>query len=179
MYNGRIAYNGFTPVQPDGVKTDEILETDEDHQKFNRFVAWERANRPTLLRMPESTLSSKELGFSGTPDIFCHVGGKKVLIDVKTGDEIHEANWIQISAYKKLLETIEGRRVDVKAILLLDAGNKKRSKLVTEGIHDARMEIFNGLLRRWNDMFPEPFQPWLLDEDAAWQQSDPDMPILP
>jgi hypothetical protein len=79
------------------------------------FFEWANGKdiQPLLIETP---LISEAHEFGGTPDIYADVGGKRELIDLKTGSGIYDEMIIQVTAYKHLL--IEnGRFVDTVRIL--------------------------------------------------------------
>jgi len=96
---------------------------------FSRYV--EFSNRfPHANEIIEAQLISSTLGYAGTLDRIINLNGKKVLVDIKTSNAIYESYWLQLAAYKNLLEEA-GTMVDDSAILWLNA------KTRTDGKKDA------------------------------------------
>jgi hypothetical protein len=68
----------------------------------------------------ETNYINYDLGFAGTIDRVIEINGKKMLMDIKTSNAMHESYWLQLAAYRELLR-VNDVRVDEVAILWLNA----------------------------------------------------------
>ena len=67
------------------------------------FWEWEKANHIESVHFVETPLVSEIHRYGGTQDIFCKIGVKNVLIDLKTGKGIWPEHTYQVAALKELL----------------------------------------------------------------------------
>ena len=79
------------------------------------FLEWSKDKNIKVI-LAETPLVSETMQVGGTPDLYAEVNGEKVLIDFKTGKAIYDEHFIQVAAYRMLLEEI-GHKVD-KAIIV-------------------------------------------------------------
>lgn len=99
---------------------------------FERYVEF-RKKHDTVVLHNELNIVSESLRTGGTIDRIMTVGGKILLVDIKTSNAIHPHYWLQLAAYRAMLlkETDIGAGVEGVAILWLNA------KTRTEGKKDA------------------------------------------
>lgn len=96
---------------------------------MNKFNEWLKGKdiRPTLLETP---LVSEKYGFGGMPDFYGVVDGSLMLLDFKTGKEVYQEAFCQVSAYKRLLEEL-GHSVEYVKIIRIgksdDEGFEERA----------------------------------------------------
>lgn len=139
---------------------------------FERYVEFSRRYMPDIVQN-EMHIIDPDLGFGGTIDRIMEfdtrhdvVGGKRLLIDIKTSGSVHKHYWLQLVAYKKLYEKKTGEVLDGVAILWLNA--KTRS--------EGRKGAIQGL--GWQMCFPD--QPldhyWdlFLHVQALWMEENKD-----
>jgi len=86
---------------------------------FEKYVDFVKRYNPTNDLM-EANYINYDLGFAGTIDRVIEINGKKILMDIKTSNAIHESYWLQLAAYRELLR-VNDVRVDEVAILWLNA----------------------------------------------------------
>lgn len=109
----------------------------------------------------EQMYVSTELGFAGTLDRIIKFNGKTVLVDIKTSGSIWPSYWLQLAAYKKLVEHgIPGSHIDQVAILWLNAktrgdGTKgavqgKGWQLIFRDDTTKDWELFKATQQLWN-----------------------------
>ena len=83
----------------------------------------------------EEPLVSDNLRYGGTVDCYCKLDGKPTLLDFKTGKAIYDEYFVQLAAYKALLEEA-GHPVEEVRILRVgrseDEGFEERSVPNTE-----------------------------------------------
>lgn len=101
------------------------------HFAFNSFLEWWIIIKKTDYEIiyQEHTLICRYFG--GTLDLFIKINGKKYIVDFKTSNHSSYKHFLQLSAYRYMLEE-EGENVDGVIILMLD---KKLSKF-TEYVLD-------------------------------------------
>ena len=90
---------------------------------FERYVEF-RSKFPFEILESEHTIISEKLGFAGTLDRLILMGGKKILIDIKTSNAIYPSYWLQLSAYEKLLNE---RNIFVDDVAILWLNSKTRT----------------------------------------------------
>lgn len=98
---------------------------------FERYVEFRNRFNPKILSI-ELNMASEKLGYGGTLDRIIELNGKRILIDLKTGNNIYAHFWLQQAAYKELyLEKFPKNKIDAVGILWLNA------KTRTNGTKDA------------------------------------------
>jgi hypothetical protein len=80
------------------------------------FFSWLEQNplEPILIEEP---LVSEMHRFGGTPDLLCRLNGDKCLVDFKTGKGIYPEYFIQLAAYKALIEECTDHKINRCKIL--------------------------------------------------------------
>jgi len=81
---------------------------------FHKFMQTTHAQ---ILDQEKTVLSAKHK-YAGTLDMLASINGKNTLIDVKTGKDIYQEAFIQLSAYRNALEE-GGTKIDDIAVVLL------------------------------------------------------------
>lgn len=76
----------------------------------------------------EMQIISHSIGVAGTLDRLAEFNGKKYLLDIKTSNGIYESMWLQVAAYRKMLEESSGQKIDGVGIIWLNAKTKGISK---------------------------------------------------
>lgn len=89
---------------------------------FEKYVDFSTRFSPKILEI-ELNLVSPELGFGGTLDRVIILNGKKLLIDIKTSNAVHNHYWLQLAAYVKLYGEVDG-----VAILWLNSKHRSEGK---------------------------------------------------
>jgi hypothetical protein len=99
--------------------------TEEEIAKIQGFIGWVKEFKPADSLL-ELSLAHTELEYAGTIDIICIIGGKRYLIDIKSGKDVHEEAWYQMAAYKEMyLQSHKESSIDHCAVLHLKANTKK------------------------------------------------------
>jgi hypothetical protein len=93
---------------------------------FERYVDFTTKCNP-IIHMNEQNFVSPLLGFAGTIDRVCTIDGKRYLLDIKTSNAIYATYWLQMAAYRMLMEEV-GISVDAVAILWLNAKTRTEGK---------------------------------------------------
>lgn len=86
---------------------------------FEKYVDFVKRYNPKN-DLIEQNYINYDLAFAGTIDRVIDINGKKILMDIKTSNAVHESYWLQLAAYRELLR-INDVRVDEVAILWLNA----------------------------------------------------------
>jgi hypothetical protein len=87
---------------------------------FERYVNF-RQRFPMEIIATEMQLISQKFEEAGTLDRYVNFNGKRLIIDIKTSNQIYDHYWLQLAAYKRMFEDISGQPVDGVAILWLNA----------------------------------------------------------
>lgn len=123
----------FSPVQ-----------VDQAENAILSFFEWKKKHELEPLQC-EAPFVSDEMKYGGTIDCYCLLDGKATLLDFKTGKAIYDEYFVQLAAYKHLLEE-KGFPVEEVRILRVgrseDEGFEERSVPNTEPY----FEIFTNLL---------------------------------
>jgi hypothetical protein len=83
---------------------------------YDAFGQWIKDMNVTILENEKTVYS--DMGYAGTLDLLVEIGGKKTIVDVKTGKAIYPEAHLQVSAYQKAMG------IDNGAILLLQPNGK-------------------------------------------------------
>lgn len=95
---------------------------------FERFVEFTK-RFPYNINYSEQNFISEELGYAGTIDRIVEMEGKTILLDIKTSNAIYPSYWLQLAAYKELVEfSLSQRFIDQVAILWLNAKTRTDGK---------------------------------------------------
>jgi hypothetical protein len=97
---------------------------------FERYVEFRNRFSPEIIDI-ETHIISEELCIAGTRDRVILLNGKRILLDIKTGNYIGKEAWLQLSAYQAIDRANGHPPYDGIAILHLAAKTK------TEGRKDA------------------------------------------
>ncbi len=126
--------------------TDEYSkeQIDQAENSLLSFYEWEKANKITPVQM-EVPLVSEEYQFGGTPDIYCMVDDKPVLIDIKTSKAIYTEMSYQLAAYVILLRE-NGMPVTDARILRIGRNEDEGFEVRRWDSLERETEIFKHLL---------------------------------
>lgn len=96
---------------------------------FERYVDFRNHHDIDIIHS-EFNIINQGLGYAGTIDRVVNIGGRNVLIDIKTSNAVHEHYWLQLAAYYKLLSAHyqSYQCVDDVAILWLNAKTRTYGK---------------------------------------------------
>ena len=103
-------------------QTGEVIETVPDQYKgyAQAFYDFMKDHQIEIVEQ-EKTVFDEKNKIAGTLDMYAKIGGKNVVVDVKTGKDIYNEVTLQLSAYANMLR-LEGKPVDEIAVLLLVTG---------------------------------------------------------
>lgn len=89
---------------------------------FDRYVQFREYTKESLIiHGIEMQLINLELMEAGTLDRYIEIGGKHLIMDIKTSNAIYPSYWLQVAAYKRMFERSSGVQIDGVAILWLNA----------------------------------------------------------
>lgn len=95
---------------------------EEAKNAVNRFIDWVNKNEVKFL-LSEQMVFSKKYNYCGTLDFACRIGGKLILGDIKTSNQISYTEYgAQLSGYKIAREEEYGERFD--GAVLVRVGKK-------------------------------------------------------
>lgn len=104
--------------------TGKIEVPKETQGYYDAFHKWFDDTKVKIISHEQTVFSSK-YEYAGTADLLVKKGKEYWLIDVKTGKEIYQEAFLQLSAYKQALEE-NGQKVNRIGVLLLrETGNYK------------------------------------------------------
>lgn len=136
---------------------------------FERYVDFSIVHQPKI-DLVELHMASSLLGYAGTLDRVLWIDGKSYLVDIKTSNSIYPSYWLQLAAYRHLLQEM-GYNVDGVAILWLNAKTRTRGKkgdiqgigwqMVTKEDTSADFRLFEATFELWKsineDIKPKQF----------------------
>ena len=93
----------------------------------------------------ETPMVSEKLKYGGTIDCYCMLDGVPTLLDFKTGKAIYEEYFVQLAAYRNLLEELD---LPVKQCRILRIGRDETEGFEERSVADTSkyFEIFRNLL---------------------------------
>lgn len=95
---------------------------------FERYVDFSQRFNPQH-ELVEANITSDRLGFAGTIDRVSIIDGKRYIIDIKTSNMVAETYWLQLAAYKELLNDVDSKlNIDGVGILWLNAKTRTEGK---------------------------------------------------
>ena len=133
-------------LQRDELDMNQFSKVQIDHAENSliSFFEWKSRHKIEVIDC-ELPMVSEELKYGGTIDCYCFLDGVPTLLDFKTGKAIYEEYFVQLAAYKNLLEE-QGHIVERCEILRIGRDE-------TEGFEERHVtdtskyfEIFKSLL---------------------------------
>jgi hypothetical protein len=107
------------------------------------FYEWEKEQDIEIIEM-ETHLVSDEMLIGGTIDCYCKLNGKNTLLDFKTGKAVYQDYYMQVAAYKALLEE-QGKEIEQVAILRIGRDETEGFDFVTVDNTVRYFEVFQHL----------------------------------
>ncbi len=95
----------------------------QEWQMFERYVEF-RQRFPLEILATEMQLISEKFGEAGTLDRYIILNGKRLVLDIKTSNNLYDHYWLQLAAYRRMFADISGEQVDGVCILWLNAKTK-------------------------------------------------------
>jgi hypothetical protein len=144
-----------------------IQYTMNEWSMFEKYIDF-RNRYPCEILNNEMELYSEKLGCAGTLDRIIDLKGKKILVDIKTSNNIYNSFWLQLAAYRAMVEEPyqDQKYIDDVAILWLQA------KTRTEGKKDSIQGIGWQLIFRGDEaakdweLFKATQQLWLAENGS-------------
>lgn len=110
----------------------EIKFSSLEWRMLERYVDFTKTFKPEYESIEESFVNEK-LGYAGTVDRVAIINGERILLDIKTSNNIHDTHFIQLAAYVNLYNQIYPEKpIDKIGILWLKAR--------TRGIKDGKIQ---------------------------------------
>lgn len=95
---------------------------------LEKWVDFTTRFKPTILKS-EFNIISPKLGTAGTIDAVIELEGKKLIVDFKTSNAMHDHYFLQLACYKKLYEeAFPDEKIDGAAIIWLSAKTRTEGK---------------------------------------------------
>ena len=137
---------------PENSDPEELGQAEE---AFRCFLRW-RDGHSLLPIHCERPFVSQLLRYGGTPDCYCMLDGKPVLLDFKTGKRIYDEYFVQLAAYARLLRE-QGCPVEELRVLRLGRAEEaceERSVMEQE---------------KWFRLFENLLNIYYLRKDLSWR----------
>lgn len=133
LQNEQLDMNQFSKVQIDLAENALIS-----------FFEWKSRHEIEPIKC-EVPFVSETLKYGGTIDCYCLLDGKPTLLDFKTGKAIYEEYFVQLAAYRNLLEE---QGLPVERCQILRIGRDETEGFEERAVTDTRkyFEIFRNLL---------------------------------
>lgn len=133
LQNEQLDMNQFSKVQIDLAENALIS-----------FFEWKSRHQIEPIQC-EVPFVSETLKYGGTIDCYCMLDGKPTLLDFKTGKAIYEEYFVQLAAYRNLLEE---QGLPVERCQILRIGRDETEGFEERAVTDTRkyFEIFQNLL---------------------------------
>ena len=126
--------------------TDEYSKVQIDKAENAALSFWNWYNNHSVkVHAVEKQMVSEQYQYGGTCDIYATVDGKEEIIDLKTGKGIYSEYFIQVSAYRHLLEE-DGHKIDQIRILNIPRTEDETFKDEIKVNTETYFEIFLNLL---------------------------------
>lgn len=121
LYDDGMEVSLIKPVQINPFDSvDRIQYSMQEWAMFERYVNF-RNRFPLEILASEMQLISETFQEAGTLDRYVILNNKRMIIDIKTSNQIYDHYWLQLAAYKRMFEEVSVQKVDQVAILWLNA----------------------------------------------------------
>lgn len=133
-------------LQKDELDMDQFSKIQIDHAENSLISFFEWKSRHTIEPIfCEVAMVSDTMQYGGTIDCYCLLDGEPVLLDFKTGKAIYEEYFVQLAAYRNLLEE---NGCEVKRCQILRIGRDETEGFEERTVTDTSkyFEIFKSLL---------------------------------
>lgn len=149
MIRGSLLGEAFAP------DSGEPEERKQAEAAFRCFLAWREAHSLQPVHC-ESAFVSRELRYGGTPDCYCILDGKPVLLDFKTGKRIYDEYFVQLAAYARLLREQGFPVEELRVLRLGQAQEQWEERSVTQQ-------------ENWFALFQNLLNIYYLRKDLGWR----------
>ena len=106
------------------------------------FTDWVNTQKPKFLQS-EFVIFDDVIGYAGTVDCICEIGGQKFLVDFKSGQYIWPEYELQVSAYKHALNMPE------LEMMILQVGYKRNKHGYKETMIEDKFDLFLSAKKIW------------------------------
>lgn len=145
LQNDELDMRQYSPVQVDLAENALIS-----------FFEWKSRHAIVPIQC-ETPMVSETMKYGGTIDCYCLLDGAHVLLDFKTGKAIYDEYFVQLAAYKNLLEE-QGLPVDQCRILRIGRDE-------TEGFEERTVTD----TRKYFDIFKNLLNVYYLKKELGWK----------
>ena len=124
------------------------LQVDQAENAVLSWFEWKKKHEIIPIECETAHVSEK-YKYGGTVDCYCLLDGKATLLDFKTGKAIYDEYFVQLAAYKNLLEELD---LPVEETRILRVGRDETEGFEERSVADTRKywEIFQHLLGIYN-----------------------------
>ncbi len=136
---------------------------ENEWKKLIAFCAWYNEFQPDEVLHNEIFLYSKKHTYSGTADFIVKKDGRTLLLDFKTGKQMHTHFWAQLAAYAFAYHEMGHGTIDEIGVIHLGTKHKKGYDYQVRQDVDECYKLFEAahLIFRWEktgepDELPEP-----------------------
>ena len=108
------------------------------------YLEWKKQHEIVPIRCEEAMVS-EALKYGGTIDCYCMLDGVPTLLDFKTSKAIYDEYFMQLAAYRNLLEEL---KLPVERCMILRVGRDETEGFEIRSVADTRLdfEMFKDLL---------------------------------
>ena len=145
-------------LQKDELDMDQFSKIQIDHAENSLISFFEWKSRHTIEPIfCEKAMVSDAMQYGGTIDCYCLLDGEPVLLDFKTGKAIYEEYFVQLAAYRNLLEE---NGCEVKRCQILRIGRDE-----TEGFEERTVTDTS----KYFDIFKNLLNVYYLKRELGWK----------
>jgi len=116
----------------------------EEYGCLMGFADWVKEQKPKFIKS-EFVIFDDVIGYAGTVDCLCEIGGKTFLVDFKSGQYIWPEYELQLSAYKRALNMPE------LEMLILQVGYRRNKHAWKETIIEDKFDLFLSARKIWEN----------------------------
>lgn len=116
-------------------------------KQFDEFKKWEKTSGLKVINAERSIYSKN--GYAGTLDILGVIGGKRMVIDIKTSNAVYPEMAMQIAAYSKAIDELDGVITEGGGILRISRDATLEFKEFSSEELEIAYKKFECLLTYW------------------------------
>ena len=131
-------------------------QVDQAENALISFFEWKKHHELMPIRC-EAKLVSDQYRYGGTIDCYCMLDGRPTLLDFKTGKAIYEDYFLQLAAYKNLLEEL---KLPVEEVRILRIGRQEN-----EGFEDRLVDN----TEKYFEIFKHLLEVYYLKRELGWK----------
>lgn len=124
---------------------------------YKKFLDWEKGHTIEPI-FNEQAFVSEKYKYGGTLDFYCKLDGKYTLIDFKSGKDIYNEHFLQVSSYANLLKE---NKYKVEQIMILNIGREENEPFKHE-------EIPPKTIKKYFDCFKHLIKIYYIKKELKW-----------